>query len=129
MLWRHSGQEARQEQPHTTWALEPTPFLCMGKETRYLGCMGPAEKVSHGSSGDFGVKPSDDIVKMGVAPWCSQETLTSTAQRADLSGDTIRGIGGHSKTCRQNKQTNKNNSMGYKCTVDLIKTEAGGPWK
>lgn len=66
---------------------------------------GPAERVSQGSSGDFGVKPPDDIVKMGLAPWCSQETLTSTAQREDLSGDTIRGTGGHSRTCGQmNKQ-------------------------
>lgn len=89
--------------------------------------MGPAERVSQGRSGDFGVKPSDDIVKMGVAPWCSQETLTSTEQRLDLSGDTIRGTGGHSKTWRQNKQTKI-----IPCVTSawwiLLKTEGGVVW-
>lgn len=74
--------------------------------------VGPAEGLS-GSLGDFGMKPFNDIVMVGVAPWHSQKTLTITAQKVNLSGYT-------------NQEDVSPSPVGYKYVVDLAKAERGG---
>lgn len=66
--------------------------------------VGPAEGLSvPGELGDFGMKPSNDVVAVSVAPWYSQEMLAIKAQRINLSGHTNQEDKGHPRTCRQNK--------------------------
>lgn len=88
-----AGSEAGAATCHLGTGAHSSPLQVKRDQEPRMQSLGPAERVSQGSSGDFGVKPSDDIVEMGVAPWCSQKTLTIIAQRVDLGGHRSKGWG------------------------------------
>lgn len=83
-----AGSEAGAATCHLGTGAHSAPLHVKRDQVPRMQSMRPAEGVSQGSSGDFGMKPFDVIVKVGVAPWYFQETLTNTAARVDLSRHT-----------------------------------------
>lgn len=107
---RYAVETHQTEQPRATWTLKHTLPLCMGEENN-LVCRAWGQRrgcLSQGTLGDFGMKPSNNMVAVSVVLWYSQEMLTITAQRVNLGGHTNqenRATLGRVDKTKQNKKT------------------------